>query len=115
MAISLKALKERGFDREAYPNCERFGVWEATVDEAVFSNGSRTKTQGKGARAGLHLYVRAADDGRKYWLYVLYFVTSEVFHRAKKLRAGDQIQMEVVRSQAGHAWIKSLEPLRAAE
>ena len=59
---------------------------------------------------GIHLFVRALD-GEKFWLYAIYRSDSVANHQAKELRDGDRICVETVRTNAGHAWVKSTEKL----
>ncbi|CAN5748305.1 hypothetical protein BH09VER1_BH09VER1_11730 [soil metagenome] len=110
--ISWKMLKESGFDRDAYPNCDRFGAWQAAVDAVAYSRGKRVKADGKGALAGIHLFVRSEDDGRKSWLYVFFFPGSEMYEQAKGLKAGDRVRVETVHGKDDHATVKLLEKLR---
>jgi hypothetical protein len=109
MPISWNILKETGFERGAYPNCGRFGVWQATVDAIAYSRGQRVRADGKGSRAGIHMFVRSEDDGRKCWLYIFYFPGSEVYEQTKGLKAGDRVQLETVPGKGDHVTVKSLE------
>jgi hypothetical protein len=54
--------------------------------------------------------VRALD-GEKFWLYAIYRSDSVAHRRASELRGGERIHVETVRTNAGHAWLKSLEKL----
>ena len=110
MPSSWNQLKQSGFDRKPYRECDRFGTWEATIDALAYSHGSRVTVKGKGRRAGIHLFVRAMD-GEKFWLYAIYRSDSVACHRAKDLRDGDRIRLETVRTNAAHAWVKWLEKL----
>jgi len=110
--ISWKMLKESKFDRDAYPNCDRFGAWQAAVDAAAYSRGKRMKPDGKGGLCGIHLYVRSEDDGRKFWLYVFFFPGSEVYEQAKGLKAGDRVRLETAHGKDDHALVKLLEKQR---
>jgi hypothetical protein len=112
MPVSWNQLKEAAFDRDAYPACDHFGVWEAVVDAAAYSRGSRMTAQGKGGRAGIHLFVRSVPDAQKFWLYVLFFPTSAVYQHAQELKAGDRVRVETVHGKNDHAVVKSLEILR---
>ncbi len=112
MPLTWKMLKEANFAWEGYGDCDRFGAWEAEVDAVVYSKGSRVSATGKGGRAGLHLYVRAVGDDRKFWLFVFFFPASEIYKRAKSLNAGDRIRVEIVPGQDNHAVMKALELLQ---
>ena len=112
MPVSWNKLKAGGFPRDAYPNCDRFGIWRAVVDATAYSRGARMRADGKGGGlAGLHLYVRS-DEDRKFWLYVFFFPGSPLYERAKELKAGDRVRVETVRGKDDHAVVKSLEKLR---
>jgi hypothetical protein len=108
MATSAKQLREQGFDRDAYLPCSRWGIWNARVDAAAYSRGSRTGKNRKGKWAGVNLYLQAEDDGRKYWLFAYLYTTSGIYHWAKKLNAGDRVQVKLKEAESGHAWIESL-------
>jgi hypothetical protein len=110
MPSSWNQLKQSGFDRTPYRECDRFGTWEATVDALAYSHGSRMTVSGRGKRAGIHVYVQALD-GEKFWLYAIYRSDSLANHQAKDLQVGDRIRVETVRTNGGHAWVKSLEKL----
>ena len=109
--MSWNQLKESQFDREPYRNCDRFGEWEAVLDRAAYSHGSRMTLRGQGKRAGIHLYVRAADTDEKYWLYVLYRSDSESYRPAMELREGDRFRVQTVQTKSDHAWVKTLDAL----
>lgn len=111
--MSWNQLKESGFDREPYRNCDRFGWWEAYLDRAAYSHGSRMTVQGRGKRAGIHLFVRTADTDEKFWLYVIYRSDSVAHQRAMDLREGDLFRVETELTKADHAWVKTLEPAPA--
>jgi hypothetical protein len=85
-------------------------MWEATVDALAYSHGSRMTVSGRGKRAGIHVFVRAVD-GEKFWLYAIHRSDSLANHQAKDLRVGDRLRVETARTNAGHAWVKSLEKL----
>ena len=104
-------LKESGFENGAYDNCDRLGVWEGKLDAAAYGRGSRTSASGKGTRMGLHLYVRALEDDRKFWLFVFYFPTSEVYRKAQNLEVGNQIRLETVPGRDDHTIVKTLDKL----
>jgi hypothetical protein len=91
-------------------NVTWFGTWEATVDALAYSHGSRMTVSGRGRRAGIHLFVRALN-GERFWLYAIYRSDSVAHRQAKELRDGDCIRVETVRTNAAHAWVKSLEKL----
>ena len=105
-------LKEAKFDWNAYPACDRFGEWEAVVDAAAYSHGKRMKADGRGSRAGIHLFVRSIDEDRKFWLFVFFFPSSGVYGQAKKLKAGDRVQVETVHGKNNHALVESLDKLK---
>lgn len=111
MPWTWKMLKEAKFAWEAYADCDRFGAWEAVLDAVVYSKGSQMSAAGKGGRAGLHLYVRALEDDRKFWLFVFFFPASEIYKRAKSLKTGDRIRVEVVEGRQNHAILKALNRL----
>src|SRR5262245_58147826 len=71
MPFSWNQLKQSGFDRKPYRECDRFGTWEAAIDALACSHGSRVTVKGKGRRAGIHLFVRGVD-GEKFRLYAIY-------------------------------------------
>ena len=108
MPLSLNQLKESGVAPDAYPACGRLGIWEACLDEVAYSLGRRMKTQGKGGRQGIHLYLRSIEDDRKSWLFVMFFPESETYQQAKNLQAGDHVLLETVPGQHGHVVVKSL-------
>lgn len=110
MPVSWNQLKESEFDREPYRNCERFGWWDAILDRAAYSQGSRMRIQGRGKRAGIHLFVRTADTDEKLWLYVIYRGDSLAHQQAMNLRDGDRFRVETVHTKSDHAWVKTLEP-----
>jgi len=112
MPVSWNMLKEAKFERDAYPSCDRFGQWEAVVDAAAYSHGKRMNAEGKGNRAGIHLFVRSADDDRKFWLFVFFFPLSGVYGQAKKLVAGDRVRVETVHGKNDHALVESLDKLK---
>ncbi len=111
MPLTWKMLKEANFPWEGYGDCDRFGVWEAVVDAVVYSKGSRVSATGKGGRAGLHLYVRALGDDRKFWLFVFFFPASEIYKQAKGLKSGDRIRVEMAEGRQCHAILKTLDRL----
>ena len=104
-------LKEARFGWESYANCDRFGTWDAVVDAVVYAKGARVSATGNGKRAGLHLYVRTLDEGRKIWLFVFFFPASEVYEQAQGLEAGNRIRVETVEGRQDHAVVKSLDRL----
>jgi hypothetical protein len=110
MPSSWNQLKQSGFDRAPYRECDRFETWEATVDAVAYSHGSRMTVNGRGKRAGIHLLVQALD-GEKFWLYAIYRSDSVAHRQASELLGGESIRVETVRTNAGHAWVKSLEKL----
>ena len=63
---------------------------------------------GKGKRAGIHLYVRSIQDDRKLWLFVLFFPASEVYAQAKGLNVGNRIRVVTVLGQHSHGVVKTL-------
>jgi len=67
--------------------------------------------QGRGKRAGIHLFVRSADMEEKFWLYVIYRSDSVVHQRAMDLREGELFRVETELTKADHAWVKTLEPV----
>jgi hypothetical protein len=115
MPTSAKQLREQGFDRDAYLPCSRWGVWDARVDATAYSRGARTGKNRKGKWAGINLYLRAEDDGRKYWLFAYLYTTSGIYHSAKELNAGDRVQVKLKEAEFGHAWLESLVKLRPVE
>ena len=110
MIPTWKQLKESGFDRESYLECEQVGLWKAQVEGLAYSHCGQTMATGRGGRRGIHLFVRA-ENGEKFRLYAMYRGDSIPHARAMDLVIGDRIQLETTLTSAGKAWIKSLEVL----
>ncbi|PWU06131.1 MAG: hypothetical protein C5B47_08000 [Verrucomicrobia bacterium] len=111
MPIRYKDLAEVNFDQNDYSKNRPLGIWRATVDQTVWSKGSKTSASQKGKRAGIHLYVQH-ENGRKIWLFLPLLPGLVPFAVAAELQAGDVIELELVPTSSGLSVVKRLQRIR---
>ncbi len=107
MPIRHKDLGKINFDRDAYSKDRPPGTWRATVDQTVWSQGSKTSSSQGGKRAGIHLYVQH-EIGQKIWLFVPLLPGLASFATAAELVAGDIIEVEIASSKSGLSIVERL-------
>lgn len=110
MPVHYTALAEINFGQDAYSKDRPVGIWQAAVNQAVYSKGGKTATYQKGRRVGIHLYVED-EISRKIWLFVPLLPGFEPFTVAENLEAGNSIEVKIISSKSGLPVVKTLKKL----
>ncbi len=96
------------FPWQDYARADREGESEGVIERVVYSRGHRCTHRGRGARQGIHLFIRESNGGKKLALFVVYRSDSVPHDIAKTLSPGSLIRFTIERWKNGFMPVQRL-------